>query len=46
MIKYSSWCYAASVVCSAYSLVFESVPALIIGLMLALAGIAQEGMEI
>jgi len=45
MIQWSFWIYLVSVISSAYSLVFESIPALIIALMLAMAGIAQENME-
>ena len=45
MIKYSAWLYEASLACSLYSIIFDSVPALLTGLLLALAGIAQENME-
>ena len=45
MIQYSFWCYVGSVICSVYSLAFESIPALIIALLLSMAGIAQETME-
>lgn len=45
MIKYSAWLYSASLVCSLYSIVFDNVPVLLTGLLLALAGITQETME-
>lgn len=45
MTKYSEWLYLSSLAFSLCSIIFDSVPALIIGLLLALAGITQETME-
>ena len=37
--------WVASLLSSVYSIIFDSVPALLLGVMFALAGIAQEQFE-